>query len=828
MAIKPLKPRALYHALPVSALPFRSTDELTDLEVALGQERAVEALEFGIAMRQDGYNLFVLGPAGTGRHALVRQLLEAKARRQAAPADWVYVDNFEAAHRPRALSLPRGRANRFRHDMEAMIDELQAALPALFESDEHRTRRQAIDEEFKERQEQSFQAVQEEAQKRDLALIRTPTGLALAPMQAGEVMAPEAFNKLPEPVRKKIEADINELQGKLMETVRKLPDWEADRRRQVRELTREVTRHAVANLIAALKRNYADLPQISAYLGEVAHDITENVDNFLPQERGLPQERDGPAELLAGLAGRQDAARAGTLKRYKVNVMVGDGSQDGAPVVTEDLPTQPNLVGRVEYRQELGALMTDFTQIKAGALHRANGGYLMLDALKLLQQPHAWEALKRAIQGGSIKIESPAQMMSLISTVSLEPEAIPLDVKVVLIGDRQLYYMLCRADPDFTHLFKVAVDFEEELPRSNETALAYARLIATQARRYDLRPLNRRAVARVIEHASRLAGDAERLSLETGRIDDLLRESDHFAAGAERRVIQPADVETAIQAQIRRADRIRERSQEMILRQTVLIDTEGAQVGQINGLAVLQIGNFAFGRPSRITARVRMGSGEVVDIERRVDLGGPLHSKGVLILASFLGARFASDHPLSLWASLVFEQSYSGVDGDSASSTELYALLSALSELPIRQGLAVTGSVNQLGQVQAIGGANEKIEGFFDICRARGLTGEQGVLIPAANVKHLMLKREVVAAVREGRFQVYPVATIDQGIELLTGVRAGSRRKDGTYGPGTVNRLVQDRLLDLAEKRRSFGRRADGDNNRNKAERAGDTEEKDE
>ncbi len=807
MAVKPLKPKALYRTSPVAALAFRSTDELADLEVALGQERAVEALEFGVGMRQDGYNLFVLGPAGTGRHALVRRILEDRARGEASPSDWVYVNNFELAHRPRAMALPRGRAIQFGHDMEAAVGELQAALPAIFESDEYRTHRQAIEEEFKERQEEAFHEVQAEAEKRGLALVRTPTGLALAPAKDGEVMAPEAFGKLAEPVRKQIEADINELQSRLMETVRKLPDWEAERRRRVRELSREVTRLAIANLFTALKAKYVDLPAVGAYLDEVTHDITENVDNFLPQEGG------GQVELPAGLGARVDAARAGTLKRYKINVMVGDSGGDGAAVVTEDLPTQPNLIGRVEYIQDLGALMTDFTQIKAGALHRANGGYLVLDALKVLQQPAAWEALKRAIQGRSIKIESPAQMMGLVSTVSLEPEPIPLDVKVVLIGDRQLYYMLCRADPEFPQLFKVAVDFEEEMPWNDESAYSYARLIATQARRLGLRPLGRPAVARIIEHAARLAGDAERLSLETGRIADLLRESDYFSAREKRKMVQPADVETAIQAQIRRADRIREKSQEMILRETVLIDTEGAKVGQINGLAVLQIGNFAFGRPSRITARVRMGAGEVVDIERRVDLGGPLHSKGVLILAAFLGARFASDHPLSLSASLVFEQSYSGVDGDSASSTELYALLSALSGLPIEQGLAVTGSVNQLGQVQAIGGVNEKIEGFFDICQARGLTGTQGVLIPEANAKHLMLKREVVAAVRQGRFSVYPVATIDQGIELLTGVRAGSPRKDGSYGPETVNRRVRDRLLELAEKRRGFGRGSNGDRN---------------
>ena len=802
MSVKPLKPNALYRSIPVSTLPFNSTADLADLDVALGQDRAVEALLFGVAMRQDGYNLFVLGPPGTGRHALVRQVLNHRAKSETAPCDWVYVNDFDVAHRPRALSLPRGRAVRFSHDMDRLLDELKGAIPALFESDDYRTRRQAIDEEFKEQQEGAFHEVQEEAQKRHLALIRTPTGFALAPMQEGEVMAPEAFNKLPEPDRKQIESDINELQGQLLQTVQKLPDWEAERRRQVRELTREVTEATVAILIRGLKETYADLENVSAYIAAVSADIIGNVDHFLPQP-----EAGGMPAMLAGAQAPAGPSRDGALRKYKVNVIVGDGSNAGAPVVTEDLPTQPNLVGRIEYIQELGALMTDFTQIKAGALHRANGGYLVLDAMKLLQQPMAWEALKRVLTSRTIKIESPAQMMSLVSTVSLDPEPIPLDVKVVLIGDRRLYYMLSNADPDFNHLFKVAVDFEEVLPRSPENALAFARLIATQARRYDLRPLNRRAVARVLEHASRMVDDSERFSLETGRIDDLLRESDHFAGEVGRRTIQIGDVEAAIAAQIRRADRIRERSQESILRETVLIDTAGEAVGQINGLAVLSIGNFAFGRPNRITARVRMGGGEVVDIERRVELGGPLHSKGVLILSSFLSTRFASDHPLSLWASLVFEQSYGGVDGDSASSTELYALLSALSELPIRQDLAVTGSVNQNGQVQAIGGANEKIEGYFDICRARSLSGTQGVLIPEANVKHLMLRSDVVDAARAGQFHIYPIRTIDEGIALLTGTRAGTKRKDGTYAPGSVNRLVQDRLLAFAKMRRSFGSR---------------------
>jgi len=808
MAIKPLRASALYRTIPVAALPFRTTKELPAPTETLGQDRAVEALKFGVGMREDGYNLFVLGPPGTGRHTLVRQVLHDRAGSGAAPCDWIYVYNFVQAHRPRALSLPRGRAKRFAQDMDGMVAELKAAIPAVFESDEYRTRRQTVEEEFKERQESAFQAVQEEARKRGLALIRTPTGLALAPVKDDEVMAPEVFRKLPGPVRKQLEQDIGEMQARLMRTLEELPQWQAEYRRRLRELMQEVTDVVVASTMRGLQEKYMDLENVSNYLGEVARDVTQHVDLFLPGEGG-----GGQMTMVDGMmvpAAAAGEAREGALQRYKVNALVANDGNPGAPVVTEDLPTQPNLVGRVEYRQEFGALTTDFTRIMPGALHRANGGYLMLDALKLLQQPLAWDALKRALESRTIKIESPAQMLSLISTVSLEPEPIPLDVKVVLIGERRLYYLLAQLDPDFNQLFKVAVDFEEELPRSDDNALAYARLIAKQAQARGLRHLRRPAVARLLEHASRLAGDNERLSLEVGRVDDLMREANYFAAENGHEAIERADVDQAIAAQIRRADRIREKSQEMILRQTVLIDTDGEAVGQINGLAVLSVGNFAFGRPSRISARVRMGSGEVVDIERRVELGGPLHSKGVLILSSFLASRFSDRYPLSLSASLVFEQSYGGVDGDSASSTELYALLSALSRLPIRQSLAVTGSVNQFGRVQAIGGVNEKIEGFFDICRARGLTGRQGVLIPEANVKHLMLRDDVVEAARTGRFHVYPVATIDEGIELLTGTPAGAPRADGSYPPGTVNRLVLDRLAEFAEQRRKFGARDGG------------------
>jgi lon-related putative ATP-dependent protease len=535
-----------------------------------------------------------------------------------------------------------------------------------------------------------------------------------------------------------------------------------------------------------------------AYLTSVQQDVIDNLDEFLGVTEAPPASTPEATPPRA-------QTRASFFRRYQVNVVVDHSGATGAPVIYEDHPTVQNLVGRIEHMAQMGALVTDFNLIKAGALHRANGGYLMLDARKVLLQPFAWEELKRALRSGEIRIEVLGQTLSLVSTVSLEPEPIPLAVKVILLGERMLYYSLYQADPDFGELFKVAADFEEQMDRTEETHLLYARMIGTMARQEGLRPLNRAAVARVIEHSARLAGDAEKLSTHVHSVADLLREADYWAGEAQQRIIDATDVQRAIDAQIRRLDRVRERIQEEIQRGTILIDTQGAAVGQVNGLSVLSMGQFAFGRPSRITARVRLGRGEVVDIEREVALGGPIHSKGVLILSAYLGARYAMDRPLSLSASLVFEQSYSGVEGDSASSAELYALLSALADLPLKQGLAVTGSVNQRGEVQAIGGVNEKIEGFFDTCRAQGLTGEQGVLIPASNVKHLMLRQDVVAAVAAGQFLVYAVETIDQGIELLTGVPAGERSDMGEFPAGSVNQRVESRLIALADKRLAFG-----------------------
>jgi lon-related putative ATP-dependent protease len=794
---KPLAADALYRRCDVSEFSFETTAELEDLTQILGQDRAVEAVELATAMGVDGYNLFVLGPPGTGRHSYVQQFLAQTAAEQPVPSDWCYVGNFTQPQRPTALELPAGQGRKLREDIERLVEEAHTAIPAAFESEDYRTRRQAIEEEFKEAQGKILEEIQEQGKARGIGILQTPTGIAFAPLKDdGEVMSPDAFNKLPEEAKKRIQEETKALQKVLERAMQSTPQRVRKVREKVRELDREVTGFAVGGLIDDLMEAYCQWPKVVQYLKDLRSDITDNVDIF----RKSPGEQQTAEAELPGQQPKESAA----LRRYGVNVVVDHSQSKGAPVVFEEHPTYPFLMGRIEHVAKLGALLTDFNLIRGGALHRANGGYLVLDVRKVLIQPFAWEGLKQALGSRELRIESLGQAYSLVSTVSLEPEPIPLKVKVVLIGERMLYYLLQALDPEFNDLFKVGADFEDEMARTPENHQRLARLLATVARKESLMHLDRNAVGRLIEESARHAGDAEKLSAQIRQVADILREADYWGTKTGHRVIGADDVQQAIDSRDRRRSRVRERFQEEILRETILIDTGREKVGQINGLAVAQIGDFLFGRPTRITARLSLGSGKVIDIEREVELGGPIHSKGVLILSNFLAAHYVTDRPLSLSASLVFEQSYGGVEGDSASSAELYALLSALAEAPIKQSLAVTGSVNQFGEVQAIGGVNEKIEGFFDICKARGLSGEQGVLIPASNVKHLMLRRDVIEAVKDAQFHVYPVQTVDQGIEILTGIEAGTRDAEGGFPEGSINYRVKARLIDFAEKRRAF------------------------
>lgn len=775
---------------------FHTTAELEPLEQLPGQQRAAQAIQFGLKVPHQGYNLYALGPVGIGKLSLVRHFTLQQAAQETVASDWVYIHNFLEPHKPKALPLPAGRGGQFKADLERLVDELRVAIPAAFESEDYRTRRQIIDEELKQKQQASFDAIQSEANLQDIAIIRTPMGMGLAPVQDKEIITPEAFEKLPQAEQKRIQTAMELLHGKLQAILQQAPQWESERREKIRELNREVARYAIGHLLKGVREHYHDLPGVLEHLQVVEQDLIENAGQFLTAQN----EPENPLEAVLGKMFSDSRA----FDRYQVNLLVDQSGHGGAPVIEEDYPSLQNLVGRIEYRAQFGNLATDFTLIRPGALHRANGGYLVLDMRRILLQPYAWEELKRTLRSREIQIRSVGDVLGLSSTVTLQPQPIPLKVKVILVGDRLLYYLLCTYDPDFLELFKVAADFEDVLDRTTDGELALARLMASLVQHEGLRPLEVDAVARTIEHGSRLASDAQKVSVALETLLDLLREADYWAAQAGHAVIAAQDVQQAIDQQVYRASRLKERLQEDVRRGTLLVDTVGAKVGQINGLSVLSLGGYSFGHPTRITARVRLGKGEVVDIEREVELGGPLHSKGVLILAGFLGERYTRERPLSLSASLVFEQSYAGVEGDSASMAELCAILSALAQVPIRQGIAITGSVNQHGQSQPIGGVNEKIEGFFEVCRDAGLNGGQGVIIPRANVKHLMLRQEVLDAVEAGKFGVWAVGRVDEALEILTGLEAGEQGADGRFPEGSLNAKVEAQLAAFTEQVRTF------------------------
>ncbi len=808
-----LRPEALRPVCDPSTLGFETTEGLTPTFDLLGQDRAVDAIKLSAGIRHKEFNLYVLGNEGTGRHTAVSDLLSDAATTRPTPCDWVYVNNFEAPHKPNAMQLPSGKAGVFRTAMQDLVDDLANEIPALFESEEYMTQRRVIEEEFGQRHEEPLAAFAEQAKAEDVALLRTPMGFMLAAVVDGKPINPEVYEALPPDQKEAIDAKIERLQDHLSDVLRQGPQLEKEHRQRIETLHAEMAERVVSLRVQEVADRFAGdagTSEIRHYLKLVREDMISNAELFLISRSNSSN---GPFPEAI-----RKYHRDPHFARYAVNVMVShDGKEHTAPVIREDLPSLSHLTGRIEHNSEMGTLTTNFTLVKPGALHRANGGYLVLDALRLLSEPFAWDALKRCLQSQSITITSLSDRLSLASTITLEPEPIPLDVRVVLIGDRRLHMLLTLLDPEFSELFKLQADFEDDLKRSASNTRLLARLVASYAQKEVLRPLTAAAVAGLLDHAVRLADNAKKFTLQIGALRDVMREADHYATLAKRRHISDRDISKAIAEADKRASRIRDRVQDAVIRKTILIDTSGDAVGQVNGLAVVGIGSHHFGRPSRITARVRMGTGKLVDIEREVELGGPLHSKGVLILGAYLASHYALDVPMSLHASLVFEQSYGGIDGDSASSAELYAMLSALSGIPIRQGIAVTGSVNQNGEVQAIGGVNEKIEGFFDICHARRLTGDQGVLIPASNVDHLMLRADVVEAVKKGKFRIIPVRTIHQGIEALTGHKAGKRGRSGAFPAGSVNALVEDQLRAFAETRRRFGAKdADPDDRENR------------
>lgn len=793
MAITKLTSDQLYRKCDPSKFDFNSTADLEERLSALGQDRAIHAVELGIHIKSRGYNLFCLGPEGTGKTSLVKRILEKEAKNRKTPDDWAYVYNFDEPYKPIAISFPAGQAAEFAKDVDELLEELSDSLPEIIESEEYKAALGIIRQKYKTKKEEYINVLQKKAKGKRVSLLHMQMGLVVAPMKDGEVLSPDAFEQLPEEEKKTIMDDLNAMQEEIENATQDLPRWEEKQKREITVLREKFVRSAVKDPIDALRKKYKSL-QPSRFLKQIQDNILNNIDDFVPTDSDKQAAAAGAEEdPLQLLLSKMKQPEEDKFAKFKVNVIVKNVPDSGAPIITVDYPTQGNLVGKVERIQQYGALLTDFTLIKAGALHQANGGFLLLDARKVLEQPYAWDSLKRAIASKRVKIEAPSEETSF-TTISLDPEPIPLDIKVVLTGDFEIYELLSERDPDFRDFFKVEADFGMIMDRNAENEIEYAKLIGSLSKKKQLRSLNRQAVARVIEYASRLADDAGKLTAHISSIGDLLREADYWARVSNSKQIGKNHIDQAIEAQIYRSDRIKKAMLEEIDKGTILMDVKGERVGQINGLVVYDFSRYSFGKPARITTQVRIGKGDFMDIEREISMSGPIHTKGVLILKSLISNRFAKHSPLSLSASIVFEQSYGGVDGDSASSTEYYCLLSAISNIPIKQNIAVTGSINQFGEIQPIGGVNEKIEGFFDVCAHDGLTGKQGVIIPRTNVDNLMLRADIVQAVEEGRFTIYAIDTVDDGIEILTGVKAGKADNNGNYPKGTVNYLVEESL----------------------------------
>jgi len=752
-----------------AAFDCNSTDELEPIETIIGQDRALSALKFGLNITKPGFNIFVSGPTGTGRTTAIKSFLEALAAKKETPSDWCYVYNFKDSYCPRALKTPPGKGQSLQKDMKRTIENAGRNIAQAFVSKQYTDRRAEITEGFDRQKEAAFNILGQKAKDNGFLLQTTPVGLMFVPAPQGEPMTEEEYQGLSTETKDKLREKQEELSKELKDQVAKLRAEENSIQKQLEDTDREVARYSVNNLFDELKKKYEELPQVLNYLNEVEQDVIENFEQFRTERKTSDSD---PMAALQGLVRRQ------AFQKYEVNVIVDNSELKGAPVILELNPTFNNLLGRIEKEAQFGALYTDFSMIKSGSLHRANGGYLVARIEDLLTNFQSWEGLKRTIRDGKLVIEEIGERLGFVATKSLRPEPIPLDVKVVVIGEPLFYYLLLRLDLEFKELFKIKADFDTRMDRSDASLKDYAAVICRLCREENLKHLTSGALAKIIEHSSRLAGDQEKLSTLFADISDIIRESNFWADEAGASFIEAGHVEKAIEQKVYRSNLIQQRINEMIDKGMIIIDTKGEKIGQVNGLAVISLGDFAFGKPNRITATVSVGREGLVDIVREV--------------------------PLSLSARLVFEQSYEEVEGDSASSTELYALLSRLADVPIKQGIAVTGSVNQKGEVQAIGGLNEKIEGFFEVCRLKGLDGKQGVLIPASNVRNLMLREDLVEAVKKRKFHIYPVDTIEDGIEVLTGVKAGGCMEDGNFEPDSINLRVQQHLTTLAERLRDF------------------------
>ncbi len=787
-----LPPERLRNEIDPEQMHCDTTEEISPLEGIIGQERAVKALKFGLDIRDLGFNIYVAGLPGTGRETAVKNFLEDVAKAKPVPSDWCYVNNFQNAYEPKAIKLPPGKGKTFQKDMEALVSEVRRVLPEIFQSEDYAAKRDATLRAIDEERQNLLSELNQRAQEEGFVLQSTQIGLLTIPVVDGKPLSDQEFVALSPEKREEIQKKQEQLTADLRNAMRQLKGLETKAAEEVKKLNREVALYAIGHLIDDLEEKYKNFPEVITYLNQVQDDMLDNITQFIqePKVPSAPFAVPWMKEL--------------PFRKYEVNLITDNAELQGSPVVIEHNPTYQNMFGRIEKEAQFGVLTTDFTMIRGGSLHKANGGYLVILAEELARNMFTWDGLKRDLMNQCITIEEAGERLGFITTKGLKPEPIPLQAKVVLIGNPLLYRMLHMADPAFKELFKVKADFDTSMDREDENIQKYVAFICTLCRKEDLKHLDASAVAKIVEYGSRLADHQEKLSTRFADIADVIREANFYAGQNGSEYITHDHIKKAIEEKVYRSNLIQKKIEEMIDQNLLLIDTEGKRVGQVNGLSVISLGDFSFGRPSRLTASIGMGREGIIDIEREAELGGRIHTKGVMILSGFLTEKYAQDKPLSLTARLVFEQSYEGVEGDSASSTELYAILSSLSGLPIKQSIAVTGSVNQKGEVQAIGGVNEKIEGFFEVCKANGLSGEQGVIIPESNVQNLMLKEEIVEAVRAGKFHVYPVTTIDEGIEILTGVKAGAQGPDSTFEEGTVNDKVDNRLREMAETLKGF------------------------
>ncbi len=766
--------------------PFATTADITPGEEVIGQKRAVNAIEFGLSIRNHGYNIYVSGIPGTGRSSIVRSIVKRISRERPVPEDWCFINNFKDPDRPHAVKLAPGKGRELQRDMERFVDLMQNEIPKVFESKEYEEQKSGISGELERAKEVLFEDTGKRALDLGFQLSVTRTGIVKVPLHKGKPLQGEDLEKLSPEQRLELEEREKKVDAEIRDFLSKARQLDKEAHEKIHELNRQIAHFAMGHQLDDLKERYRDNPRIPEYLAAVEEDILGNLKEFLGQTPELPFHMEG-------------MDKASFLERYRVNLLVDNGATKGGPVVEEANPSYNNLIGRIERKLRLGMAFTNFMMIKAGSLLQANGGYLVLNALDVLRNPFSWEALKRVIKKSEVKIEDLAELYG-IATAGIKPEPIPVSLKIIMLGSPWLYYLLYYYDEDFRSIFKVKSDFDTQMSAGSDEKLQYANFIGAMAAQEKLLPFSREAVAEIVDYATRLAEKQGKLSLRFSELSDLVRESSYWAGGDGAKAVAPEHVDKALDAKVYRANLMEERIQELLTDGTIMVDVDGSVAGQVNGLSVYDLGDFSFGKPSRITARAYLGKAGVVDIEREAKLSGRIYNKGVLILSGYLGGRYAQERSLSLSASLAFEQSYGDIEGDSASTAELVALLSAVAEVPVRQGLSITGSVNQRGEVQPIGGVNEKIEGFFAVCRAKGLTGEQGVVIPRSNVKNLMLKKDVVQAVKEGKFRIYAVSTVDEAVSLLTGMQAGERKADGSWPEGTFNFLVDKRLKEIAKK----------------------------